>query len=110
MLVCLDGCLTGRVSAADKEQECVQGAGQSYRGSAVSSRSGAQCLPWDSPYIKRRSFTAWRPDALELGLGSHSYCRSVCVVVGGGWWVCGCWVGVCVGGGWVVGGWGYGTG
>ncbi|XP_030214887.1 tissue-type plasminogen activator isoform X2 [Gadus morhua] len=60
----------------NKEQECVQGAGQSYRGSAVSSRSGAQCLPWDSPYIKRRSFTAWRPDALELGLGSHSYCRN----------------------------------
>ncbi|CAL8345562.1 unnamed protein product [Lota lota] len=60
----------------NKEQECVQGAGQSYRGSAVTSRSGAHCLAWDSPFIKRKLYTAWRADALQLGLGSHSYCRN----------------------------------
>ncbi|KAJ3604233.1 hypothetical protein NHX12_028974 [Muraenolepis orangiensis] len=33
----------------NKEQECVRDAGQSYRGSAAVSQSGASCLAWDSP-------------------------------------------------------------
>ncbi|CAL8249164.1 unnamed protein product [Merluccius merluccius] len=60
----------------DKEQECVRDAGQSYRGSVAVSRSGARCLPWDSVFVKHKLYTAWRPDALKLGLGSHSYCRN----------------------------------
>ncbi|KAG7259140.1 hypothetical protein CRUP_020677 [Coryphaenoides rupestris] len=60
----------------NKEQECVRGAGQTYRGSTAVSHSGARCLAWDSPVIRRKLNTAWRADALELGLGSHSYCRN----------------------------------
>ncbi|XP_030636357.1 tissue-type plasminogen activator [Chanos chanos] len=57
-------------------QECVQGAGQSYRGTKSVSKSGLKCLPWDSPAVSRKIYTAWRPDARELGLGSHNFCRN----------------------------------
>lgn len=60
---------------ADKYQECVLGSGKSYRGTTSVSKSGSHCLPWDSPAVKRKLNNAWRPDALELGLGSHSFCR-----------------------------------
>lgn len=56
--------------------ECVQGSGQSYRGMQAISKSGAKCLPWDSPAVSRKIYTAWRPDTRELGLGSHNYCRN----------------------------------
>uniref|UniRef100_A0A7N8XMP9 Plasminogen activator n=1 Tax=Mastacembelus armatus TaxID=205130 RepID=A0A7N8XMP9_9TELE len=60
----------------DKYQECVLGSGQSYRGTASVTKSGSRCLPWDSPVVKRKHNNAWRSDALELGLGSHSFCRN----------------------------------
>uniref|UniRef100_A0A7N8WT89 Plasminogen activator n=1 Tax=Mastacembelus armatus TaxID=205130 RepID=A0A7N8WT89_9TELE len=61
---------------SDKYQECVLGSGQSYRGTASVTKSGSRCLPWDSPVVKRKHNNAWRSDALELGLGSHSFCRN----------------------------------
>uniref|UniRef100_A0A7N6BFS7 T-plasminogen activator n=1 Tax=Anabas testudineus TaxID=64144 RepID=A0A7N6BFS7_ANATE len=60
----------------DKYQECVLGSGQSYRGTASVTKSGSRCLPWDSPALSRKLYNAWRSDALELGLGSHSFCRN----------------------------------
>ncbi|XP_060737276.1 salivary plasminogen activator beta isoform X2 [Tachysurus vachellii] len=60
----------------DPVLECVQDSGQSYRGTWSVSKSNANCLPWDSPAIYHKSYTAWRPDSRELGLGSHSYCRN----------------------------------
>uniref|UniRef100_A0A4W6FDK1 Plasminogen activator, tissue n=1 Tax=Lates calcarifer TaxID=8187 RepID=A0A4W6FDK1_LATCA len=59
----------------DKYQECVQGSGQNYRGTKSVTKSGSRCLSWDSPAVKRKLNNAWRSDALELGLGSHSFCR-----------------------------------
>lgn len=50
--------------------------GQSYRGSRSVTKSGSRCLPWDIPELRRKLYNAWRPDALDLGLGSHSFCRS----------------------------------
>ncbi|XP_022621019.1 tissue-type plasminogen activator isoform X1 [Seriola dumerili] len=60
----------------DKNQQCVLGSGQSYRGTKSVTKSGSRCLPWDSPAVKRKRNNAWRSDALELGLGSHSFCRN----------------------------------
>ncbi|XP_041793227.1 tissue-type plasminogen activator isoform X3 [Chelmon rostratus] len=60
----------------DRYQECVLGSGQSYRGTASVTKSGSRCLPWDTPALKRKLNNAWRADALELGLGSHSFCRN----------------------------------
>ncbi|KAM9393021.1 tissue-type plasminogen activator isoform 1-T2 [Pholidichthys leucotaenia] len=60
----------------DKYTECLQGSGQTYRGTVSVTKSGSRCLPWDSPALSRRLNNAWRSDALELGLGSHSFCRN----------------------------------
>lgn len=60
---------------SDKYHECVLGSGLSYRGTTSVTKSGSRCLPWDSPAIKHKVNNAWRSDALELGLGSHSFCR-----------------------------------
>ncbi|XP_068559862.1 tissue-type plasminogen activator isoform X3 [Cebidichthys violaceus] len=60
----------------DQYQECVQGSGQSYRGTTSVTKSGSRCLPWDSPAVKRKVNNAWRSGALEQGLGSHSFCRN----------------------------------
>uniref|UniRef100_A0A4W6FFX9 Plasminogen activator, tissue n=1 Tax=Lates calcarifer TaxID=8187 RepID=A0A4W6FFX9_LATCA len=51
------------------------GSGQNYRGTKSVTKSGSRCLSWDSPAVKRKLNNAWRSDALELGLGSHSFCR-----------------------------------
>lgn len=60
----------------EKYRECAVGYGQSYRGTTAVTKSGSRCLPWDSPAVKRKRNNAWRSDALELGLGSHSFCRN----------------------------------
>lgn len=73
-LVCLKRCFFACVWA-DKNQECVQASGQSYRGTTSVSKSGYKCLPWDSPVLKRKLNNAWRSDALALGLGNHNFCR-----------------------------------
>ncbi|XP_049342197.1 tissue-type plasminogen activator isoform X1 [Astyanax mexicanus] len=56
--------------------ECVQGAGQAYRGTQSVSRSGVKCLSWDSPAVSHKIYTSWRQNSRELGLGSHNYCRN----------------------------------
>ncbi|XP_073322346.1 tissue-type plasminogen activator isoform X1 [Pagrus major] len=60
----------------DKNQECAVASGQSYRGTKSVTKSGSRCLPWDTPILKRKLYNAWRSDALEEGLGSHSFCRN----------------------------------
>ncbi|XP_061754381.1 tissue-type plasminogen activator isoform X1 [Nerophis ophidion] len=60
----------------DKYEECKRGIGLTYRGTASVTKSGAHCLPWDSPAVIHKNNNAWRSDALEVGLGSHSYCRN----------------------------------
>ncbi|XP_061674049.1 tissue-type plasminogen activator isoform X3 [Syngnathoides biaculeatus] len=60
----------------DKYEECARGLGLTYRGTKSVTKTGGRCLPWDSPAIVRKYNNAWRSDALEVGLGSHSYCRN----------------------------------
>ncbi|XP_051950947.1 tissue-type plasminogen activator-like isoform X2 [Xyrauchen texanus] len=60
----------------DPIKECAQGSGQTYRGTKAVTRSGLKCLPWDSPAVSHKIYTAWRSDARELGIGSHNFCRN----------------------------------
>ncbi|XP_077418253.1 tissue-type plasminogen activator isoform X2 [Vanacampus margaritifer] len=60
----------------DLYEECMRGIGLTYRGTESVTKSGARCLAWDSPAIMHKVNHAWRSDALEMGLGSHSYCRN----------------------------------
>uniref|UniRef100_A0A3Q4BDK2 Plasminogen activator n=1 Tax=Mola mola TaxID=94237 RepID=A0A3Q4BDK2_MOLML len=58
------------------DQECVLDSGLVYRGTKSVTKSGARCLPWDVPVLRLKHNNAWRSDALQLGLGSHSFCRN----------------------------------
>ncbi|XP_060142566.1 urokinase-type plasminogen activator isoform X2 [Globicephala melas] len=60
----------------DTSKTCYQGNGHSYRGKANTDTSGRPCLAWNSPTILRKTYHAHRPDALQLGLGKHNYCRN----------------------------------
>uniref|UniRef100_A0A8C9S3E0 Plasminogen activator n=1 Tax=Scleropages formosus TaxID=113540 RepID=A0A8C9S3E0_SCLFO len=62
--------------APEQNAECAQGNGGIYRGTVGVTKGGTHCLPWDSPAVTRKVYNAWRPDARELGLGSHNYCRN----------------------------------
>lgn len=62
----------------DKYRECTVGSGQSYRGTKAVTKSGSRCIQWDSPAVRHKHNNAWRSNGLELGLGSHSFCRYRC--------------------------------
>uniref|UniRef100_A0A1A8N1T2 Plasminogen activator, tissue n=1 Tax=Nothobranchius pienaari TaxID=704102 RepID=A0A1A8N1T2_9TELE len=59
-----------------RNTECVVDSGQSYRGTTSVTKSGALCLPWDSPAVRRKVNNAWRSNAAELGLSNHNFCRN----------------------------------
>uniref|UniRef100_A0A8D0U9D8 Urokinase-type plasminogen activator n=1 Tax=Sus scrofa TaxID=9823 RepID=A0A8D0U9D8_PIG len=60
----------------DTSQTCFEGNGHSYRGKANTNTGGRPCLPWNSATVLLNTYHAHRPDALQLGLGKHNYCRN----------------------------------
>ncbi|XP_004681118.1 PREDICTED: urokinase-type plasminogen activator [Condylura cristata] len=60
----------------DRSKTCYHGNGHSYRGKANTDTIGRPCLHWNSPAVLLKMYHAHRPDALELGLGKHNYCRN----------------------------------
>ncbi|XP_038840476.1 tissue-type plasminogen activator-like isoform X1 [Salvelinus namaycush] len=69
-------CTLSSCPADQSPVECVQGAGQTYRGTTAITKRGYSCLAWDSPLITHKFYNAWRSEARELGLGSHNFCRN----------------------------------
>ncbi|NWZ47875.1 UROK protein, partial [Haliaeetus albicilla] len=70
--VCPEG-YTGIHCELDTERICYTGNGEDYRGMATEDK----CLPWDLPsVISRGHYHAHLKNALQLGLGKHSYCRN----------------------------------
>ncbi|MFT7805054.1 tissue-type plasminogen activator [Arapaima gigas] len=57
-------------------EKCIVGQGESYRGTWSVSRTGMECLNWNSTSLWGKKFTARRPDAATQGLGNHNYCRN----------------------------------
>uniref|UniRef100_A0A8C3YVW7 Urokinase-type plasminogen activator n=1 Tax=Catagonus wagneri TaxID=51154 RepID=A0A8C3YVW7_9CETA len=60
----------------DTSKTCYEGNGHSYRGKANTDIKGRPCLAWNSATILLKTYHAHRPDALQLGLGKHNYCRN----------------------------------
>ncbi|NXD75597.1 UROK protein, partial [Halcyon senegalensis] len=57
----------------ETDRICYTGNGENYRGMATED----ECLPWDLPSVIRRGhYHAYSRNALQLGLGKHSYCRN----------------------------------
>ncbi|XP_045432495.1 coagulation factor XII [Pipistrellus kuhlii] len=63
----------GRFCDVDKESNCYEGHGFSYRGAAGTTVSGAPCQPW-SAETTYQNLTA--EQALKWGLGHHAFCRN----------------------------------
>ncbi|KFU91958.1 Urokinase-type plasminogen activator, partial [Chaetura pelagica] len=57
----------------DTTSTCYNENGEDYRGMATED----ECLPWDLPSVIRRGhYNVYSNNALQLGLGKHSYCRN----------------------------------
>ncbi|XP_046871569.1 tissue-type plasminogen activator, partial [Hypomesus transpacificus] len=67
---------TGSQCEIDTSEKCVVGQGGGYRGTWRISRSGSECINWNSTSLRGKKFTARRPDAASLGLGNHNFCRN----------------------------------
>ncbi|XP_072881833.1 salivary plasminogen activator gamma-like isoform X2 [Hemitrygon akajei] len=63
------------IHTEDIKSQCITESGRNYRGTRNYTKSGSQCLRWDSAAVHIRNYNA-RSDALNLGLGSHNYCRN----------------------------------
>ncbi|NWY64214.1 UROK protein, partial [Erithacus rubecula] len=64
---------TGLHCELDTGSTCYTENGESYRGMATEDK----CLPWNSQSLFRRGlYNAYSENALQLGLGKHSYCRN----------------------------------
>ncbi|XP_051897642.1 tissue-type plasminogen activator-like isoform X2 [Pristis pectinata] len=64
------------VHTEDSKSQCITENGKNYRGTRNYTKSGFQCLRWDSAAVLVRNYSTRRSDALALGLGSHNYCRN----------------------------------
>ncbi|XP_008502226.1 urokinase-type plasminogen activator [Calypte anna] len=70
--VCPEG-YTGIYCELDTKNMCYTENGEDYRGMATED----ECLPWDLPSVIRRGhYHVYSKNALQLGLGKHSYCRN----------------------------------
>nr|CAD33922.1 tissue plasminogen activator [Xenopus laevis] len=64
------------LKACSASISCFSGRGTTYRGNHNITMSGAACLRWDSPLVRHKTYTAWKSQARNLGMGSHNYCRN----------------------------------
>ncbi|XP_067857489.1 tissue-type plasminogen activator [Heptranchias perlo] len=67
---------SGQLCEFDTTAQCYQGCGTEYRGTWSLSRSGRECLNWNSSVVTRTRYNGRRTDAQQMGLGNHNYCRN----------------------------------
>ncbi|XP_060029099.1 urokinase-type plasminogen activator [Erinaceus europaeus] len=60
----------------ESSKTCYEGNGHSYRGKAQTGIRGHPCLAWNSPAVLQNTYNAHLPNALQLGLGKHNFCRN----------------------------------
>ncbi|XP_007896868.2 tissue-type plasminogen activator [Callorhinchus milii] len=66
----------GKHCETDVDTQCINDNGIGYRGTINYTVSGTKCLKWNARAVAKRRYNAMREDALQLGLGSHNYCRN----------------------------------
>ncbi|XP_078509332.1 coagulation factor XII [Lissotriton helveticus] len=67
---------TGKFCDIDLGEICYSGNGASYRGTAQTTASGLECLPWNSDIMFHELSIHSVDAALGSGLGGHPYCRN----------------------------------
>ncbi|XP_078055437.1 salivary plasminogen activator beta-like [Mustelus asterias] len=72
---CPEGYL-GKHCEIDSKSNCINDKINYYRGTRDYTVSGTECLRWDSSTVLSLKYNAMIYDALDVGLGSHNYCRN----------------------------------
>ncbi|XP_078417341.1 hepatocyte growth factor activator serine protease isoform X2 [Cetorhinus maximus] len=72
---CSDG-FVGKYCDIDTKATCYEDNGMSYKGTKDESSSGIECMPWNEDFLRDRLNISSLEEALQLGLGNHSYCRN----------------------------------
>lgn len=72
---CPEG-FVGKRCDIDTRTKCYRDKGIGYRGTWSTSESGAECINWSSKWLAMKPYNGRRPNALQLGLGNHNYCRN----------------------------------
>ncbi|XP_067885357.1 hepatocyte growth factor activator [Heterodontus francisci] len=72
---CSDG-IVGKYCDIDTKESCYENNGMYYKGTADESDSGNECMPWNEDFLRDRLNISSLEEALQLGLGDHSYCRN----------------------------------
>nr|P98119.1 RecName: Full=Salivary plasminogen activator alpha 1; AltName: Full=DSPA alpha-1; Flags: Precursor [Desmodus rotundus]AAA31591.1 plasminogen activator alpha 1 [Desmodus rotundus]AAA31592.1 plasminogen activator alpha 1 [Desmodus rotundus] len=67
---------TGKRCEVDTRATCYEGQGVTYRGTWSTAESRVECINWNSSLLTRRTYNGRMPDAFNLGLGNHNYCRN----------------------------------
>ncbi|XP_078421810.1 tissue-type plasminogen activator [Cetorhinus maximus] len=67
---------SGQLCEFDTKEQCYQDRGTGYRGTWSITHFGTECLNWNSTAVSRTHYNGQRPDAQQLGLGNHNYCRN----------------------------------
>ncbi|XP_043938918.1 tissue-type plasminogen activator [Protopterus annectens] len=66
----------GKLCEIDATSKCYEGRGTSYRGTWSMTSSGLECLNWDNNILRDSRYNAHRHLSMELGLGTHNFCRN----------------------------------
>uniref|UniRef100_UPI00398E3243 hepatocyte growth factor activator-like n=1 Tax=Pristiophorus japonicus TaxID=55135 RepID=UPI00398E3243 len=72
---CSEG-FVGKYCDIDTTDTCYENNGTSYKGIEDESASGIECVPWREDFLRDKMNISSLEEALELGLGDHSYCRN----------------------------------
>nr|XP_056715956.1 tissue-type plasminogen activator [Euleptes europaea] len=67
---------SGERCEIDAEATCYKDKGVKYRGKWSMTDSGVECLNWYLNALEEKQYNGHRPDAMQLGLGNHNYCRN----------------------------------
>ncbi|XP_072371815.1 hepatocyte growth factor activator-like isoform X2 [Scyliorhinus torazame] len=72
---CREG-FAGKYCDIDTNATCYADNGMSYKGTEDESSSLIECMPWNEDFLRDRLNISSLEEALQLGLGDHSYCRN----------------------------------
>ncbi|XP_072113200.1 LOW QUALITY PROTEIN: hepatocyte growth factor activator [Mobula birostris] len=66
----------GKYCEINKNENCYEDDGVTYKGTEDESESNTECMPWKESFLRNKLNVSSLEEALRLGLGDHSYCRN----------------------------------
>ncbi|XP_051876049.1 hepatocyte growth factor activator [Pristis pectinata] len=72
---CRNG-FVGKYCDINKNKHCYEDNGRTYKGTEDKSETNIECMPWKEDFMRNKLNISSLEEALQLGLGDHSYCRN----------------------------------